>query len=108
LCSINDGKDWHHAMHPISDHYGTTGHQLLLPPNIDHAEHCLAWGHTLCCFTINSHSQMSGCWWELWWWWLQQQFQLEFWYIFYQLRLKRPQSFRPDHSSLYILPLKTG
>lgn len=61
LCSVDDKNDWYHAMHPIYDHYGVTGRQLLLPPDRDHSEPRLAWGHTLCCFAINSYSQTSGC-----------------------------------------------
>lgn len=70
LCSVDDGTDWFHAMHPIYDHYGSAGRQLLLPADKGkHGEQQqlhpqqarLAWGHTLCCFAINSHSRTTGC-----------------------------------------------
>lgn len=61
LCSVDDGNDWYHAMHPVYDHYGPTGRQLVLPPDAEHLHARLAWGHTLCCFALNSHSRTAGC-----------------------------------------------
>jgi hypothetical protein len=63
LCSVDDGSVWYHAMHPIYDHYGPTGRQLVLPPSDaeQHPVSRLAWGHTLCCFAISSHSRTGGC-----------------------------------------------
>lgn len=60
LCSVDDGTDWFHAMHPIYDHYGKTGRQMLLPPDPDHAVPRLAWAHTLCCLVISAHFSTGG------------------------------------------------
>ena len=61
LCSVDDGKAWYHAMHPIFDDYGPTGRQLLLPPTRDKPYPRLAWAHTLCCLAVSSHSHTAGC-----------------------------------------------
>jgi hypothetical protein len=60
LCSVDDGKDWMHAMHPIYDDYGLPGRQLVAPATNEKPKR-LAWGHTLCCFTICTHPSTSGC-----------------------------------------------
>jgi hypothetical protein len=61
LCSVDDGTDWYHAMHPVYDHYGPSGRQLVLPPNDDHNYPRLAWAHTLCLLTIGVHRKTRGC-----------------------------------------------
>jgi hypothetical protein len=61
LCSVDDGSDWYHAMHPVYDHYGPSGRQLVLPPNADHDHPRLAWAHTLCLLTIGAHCKTRGC-----------------------------------------------
>jgi PHD-finger len=61
LCSVDDGNQWYHAMHPIYDDYGKNGRQMVLPAVGDKPKR-LAWAHTLCCYTINSiDSPTTGC-----------------------------------------------
>jgi hypothetical protein len=60
LCSVDDGRDWMHAMHPIYDDCGRSGRQLVVPEENNKPKR-LAWGHTYCCFGINSHESTAGC-----------------------------------------------
>lgn len=61
LCSVDDGTEWYHAMHPIYDRHGIYGRQMVLPPTKDHPQQRLAWGHTLCCFALYTHVRTAGC-----------------------------------------------
>jgi len=61
LCSVNDGTEWYHAMHPVYDRAGRTALPLMLPPTREHAFARPAWAHTLCCYAIYTHAQTAGC-----------------------------------------------
>ena len=61
LCSVDDGKEWMHAMHPIYDRAGRTARPLMLPPTRDRPLKRPAWAHTLCCYGIFTHPETKGC-----------------------------------------------
>jgi hypothetical protein len=60
FCSVDDGPDYYHAMHPVYHREGIGGKHLILLPDKYHPTHRLACGHTLCCMALCSHFVTRG------------------------------------------------
>jgi hypothetical protein len=58
LCSVDDGTEFLHAMHPVYDEWDVRGRQILLEAT-DRKPQRLAWCHTLCALCIGAHT--GGC-----------------------------------------------
>jgi hypothetical protein len=62
LCSVDEGRAYPHPMHPLYDDYGTSGKQIVLPPDMKRGKpYRLAWVHTLCAMSVSSHRRTGGC-----------------------------------------------
>jgi hypothetical protein len=61
LCSVDNGKEWMHAMHPMYDRAGRTARPLQLSPTRNYPKKRPAWAHTLCCYSLFTHPETSGC-----------------------------------------------
>ena len=62
LCSIDDGSEIYHAMHPL--HTELTNEHIVLPDNSHIGagkEARLAWVHSLCAYSLNCSRQTGGC-----------------------------------------------
>ena len=57
LCSVDDGMDWPHAMHPVYDKDRLDGRHSIVAGTKD----TLAWAHSLCGFFLNSSGTTQGC-----------------------------------------------